>query len=63
MAEKKEKAAKSRKSSVYKWGEGKLTRSRQHCPKCGAGVFLGQHKDRSSCGRCGYTEFSKKQEA
>lgn len=25
------------------------------CIKCGAG--MGEHKDRYSCGRCGYTEF------
>ncbi len=25
------------------------------CPKCGAG--MGDHPDRHSCGRCGYTEF------
>ena len=30
------------------------------CPKCGAGVFLAKHKDRVSCGRCGYTEFAAK---
>ena len=30
------------------------------CPKCGAGVFLSQHKDRVYCGKCHYTEFSKK---
>jgi small subunit ribosomal protein S27Ae len=34
----------------------KLTRTRKSCPKCGAGVFLAEHKDRTSCGRCGYME-------
>lgn len=34
---------------------------RKTCPKCGAGVFLAQHKDRLSCGNCSYTEFSKKE--
>ena len=37
-------------------GDG-VKRVRQSCPKCGEGVFLAEHKDRSSCGRCGYTEF------
>lgn len=27
------------------------------CVKCGAGIFLAQHKDRLSCGKCHYTEF------
>lgn len=26
------------------------------CPKCGAGVKLANHKDRHSCGKCGYFE-------
>jgi small subunit ribosomal protein S27Ae len=33
--------------------------TRSYCPKCGEGVFLAQHKDRHSCGKCGYTEFIK----
>ncbi|MFA5077736.1 MAG: ribosomal S27a family protein [Candidatus Micrarchaeia archaeon] len=28
----------------------------KNCPKCGAGVRLAEHKDRRSCGRCGYFE-------
>ncbi|MFH0817974.1 MAG: 30S ribosomal protein S27ae [Candidatus Micrarchaeota archaeon] len=26
------------------------------CPKCGSGVSLADHKDRRSCGKCGYSE-------
>jgi len=26
------------------------------CPRCGSGVRLGEHKDRLSCGKCGYME-------
>ncbi|MCX6668380.1 MAG: 30S ribosomal protein S27ae [Methanothrix sp.] len=29
------------------------------CPRCGNGVFLAEHVNRSSCGKCGYTEFKK----
>ncbi|MEM3374522.1 MAG: 30S ribosomal protein S27ae [Candidatus Woesearchaeota archaeon] len=29
------------------------------CPKCGPGVFMAEHKNRISCGKCGYTEFKK----
>jgi len=28
----------------------------KHCPKCGPGFKLAQHKDRHSCGKCGYFE-------
>jgi len=42
--------------------KGKLERKRKSCPKCGGGVFMAQHKDRLSCGRCGYTEFTKKRD-
>jgi len=33
---------------------------KKSCPKCGPGVFMAEHKDRTSCGKCGYTEFKKK---
>ncbi|MFA5394488.1 MAG: 30S ribosomal protein S27ae [Methanomicrobiales archaeon] len=29
------------------------------CPRCGRGVFMGEHEDRFSCGKCGYTEFKQ----
>lgn len=37
-----------------------IKRIRKHCPKCGPGVFLAEHSNRVSCGKCGYTEFKKK---
>ncbi len=40
----------------YKMVDGKLVRDPM-CPKCS--VFLAQHKDRLTCGKCGYTEFKK----
>ncbi len=49
-----------RKRELYKVEDGKLKRERPFCPRCGQGVFLAQHEDRVSCGRCGYTEFRKK---
>lgn len=39
-------------------GQG-IKRLRRACPKCGPGVFLGEHANRFSCGTCGYTEFKK----
>jgi small subunit ribosomal protein S27Ae len=49
------------KKDFYAVGkDGKVERKKKHCPKCGPGVFLADHKDRVSCGKCGYTEFKKK---
>lgn len=60
MAEKKKGDAKPEKipskRSLYKVEGTKVVRLRRSCPKCGAGVLMAQHKDRSSCGHCGYTE-------
>ena len=51
------------KREVFKVEGDKIVRQRKNCPKCGEGVFLADHKDRMSCGKCGYTEFkAKKQE-
>ena len=48
-----------KKVEQYDISDGKITRKRQFCPEdsCGAGVFLADHKDRLSCGKCGYTKF------
>lgn len=50
-----EKKAKIKKSSKYAAGD-KLERKGKFCPKCGPGIFMAEHKDRYSCGKCGYTE-------
>lgn len=54
-----------KKRSAKKWKNYEISgnvlkRKEKFCPKCGAGVFLATHKDRLSCGKCGYTEFTKK---
>lgn len=48
------------KKDYYQIKDGKLERTRRSCPKCGPGVFLAEHEDRISCGKCGYTEFKKR---
>ena len=49
-----------RRAKLYEVaGEG-VKRKANFCPKCGPGIFMAEHKDRSSCGKCGYTEFKKK---
>lgn len=50
------------KRELYKVEGEKVIRMRRNCPKCGDGVFLAEHKDRLSCGKCGYTEFKGKKE-
>ena len=49
-------------SKLYEIQDDKIIRKRRNCPKCGDGTFLGKHKNRESCGKCGYTEFTKKDE-
>ena len=43
------------KWSKYSVEDGTLVRNSEFCPRCGPGVFLAQHKDRKSCGRCVFT--------
>ncbi|MDO8556705.1 MAG: 30S ribosomal protein S27ae [Nanoarchaeota archaeon] len=61
MAKKK---AKNKKSSErwkhYKVNGNALQKTKRECPKCGAGVFLADHKDRHYCGRCMYVEMKGK---
>jgi small subunit ribosomal protein S27Ae len=46
-----------KKFEFFKVEGDKINRVRRHCPKCGPAVFIAEHKDRFSCGKCGYTEF------
>lgn len=46
----------SEKYKHYVIEGGKIKRGKS-CPRCGLGVFLANHKDRVSCGKCKYTEF------
>ncbi|HYA32625.1 MAG TPA: 30S ribosomal protein S27ae [Candidatus Bathyarchaeia archaeon] len=46
-------------NELYEVSEDQVQRKRQACPRCGEGVFLAEHKDRLSCGKCGYTQFRK----
>lgn len=48
----------SKKWESYKI-EGSSVTKKAFCPRCGPGVFLAEHKNRSSCGRCGYTTFKR----
>lgn len=52
----KKKRATSKVSNNYSVEGNKLQRKNQFCPKCGVGTFLANHKDRKTCGKCGYME-------
>ncbi|MEM3403918.1 MAG: 30S ribosomal protein S27ae [Nitrososphaeria archaeon] len=43
--------------NLYRIEDEKIVSKRTDCPKCGRGVFLAEHPDRYTCGRCGYTKF------
>ena len=34
----------------------KAYKAGKSCPRCGTGIKLADHKDRRSCGKCGYFE-------
>jgi len=52
----KKKKQKKIKGKYYDTGGESLKRGKRACPKCGSGVFMAEHKDRFSCGRCSFTE-------
>ena len=54
---KKEKKSKGR-WELYDTSSG-LKRKNKSCPKCGQGTFMAKHKDRITCGKCGYMESTK----
>jgi len=46
-------------SKYYDTSGDTIKTKKSVCPRCGNGVFLANHSDRQSCGKCGYTEFKK----
>jgi len=61
MADKKEKGKKNTSERWKKYiikGET-IERTAKFCPRCGAGIILGKHKNRLYCGKCHYTSFDK----
>jgi small subunit ribosomal protein S27Ae len=59
MADKK-KDSKAQIYTFYDISGDKVTRKKRDCPRCGTGVFMAEHKDRNTCGKCGFTEFKQK---
>jgi ubiquitin-small subunit ribosomal protein S27Ae len=61
MAEPKKgaKAKGPQRGAFFKIEGAKITTSKKYCPRCGPGIMMADHKDRVTCGKCGYTEFRK----
>lgn len=57
MAGKKAEAKVTGVSAYYKISGDKVTRTHKICSRCGKGVYMSEHKNRRTCGKCGLTEF------
>ncbi len=56
MAEKNKKSKSNQIWKIYQKEGETAKRKNKCCPKCGAGYFMAAHKDRTTCGKCGYME-------
>lgn len=45
--------------ALYKVENDKVTRLRPTCERCGPGYFMANHKDRYTCGHCGFTRYKQ----
>ncbi|MDO8480476.1 MAG: 30S ribosomal protein S27ae [Nanoarchaeota archaeon] len=52
----KKKGGSFQRFKLYTAAGDKATRKNKFCPKCGPESFLANHKDRLTCGKCGYVE-------
>jgi small subunit ribosomal protein S27Ae len=57
MTEKKNK--KKGVNALYKIENDKVTRLRPTCERCGSGYFMANHKNRYTCGHCGFTRYKQ----
>lgn len=49
----------SKRYQLYEVAGNSVKRKNKFCPKCGIGIFMANHKERATCGKCGFTEFTK----
>lgn len=63
MAENKEKENKKKDQkgvyALYRIENYKISRLRPTCERCGPGYFMANHKDRYTCGHCGFTRYKQ----
>ncbi|MFP4116507.1 MAG: 30S ribosomal protein S27ae [Candidatus Aenigmatarchaeota archaeon] len=38
-----------------------VERKGKTCPRCGDGVFMADHEDRLTCGRCGFSQMKEEE--
>jgi small subunit ribosomal protein S27Ae len=53
------KKAETGAKALYKVEGEKVTRLRPTCERCGSGYFMAKHKDRYTCGHCGFTRYKQ----
>jgi ubiquitin-small subunit ribosomal protein S27Ae len=46
--------------AMYKVEGEKVSRARPTCERCGPGYFMADHKERYTCGHCGFTRYKQK---
>lgn len=44
---------------LYQIEGGSVKRKNDPCPRCGAGTFLASYKNRTYCGKCGYSQIKE----
>lgn len=59
--------SKSKHKKIQIWNKYEVSgkevkRKGESCPRCGTGTFLANHKNRKTCGKCGYSESMVKKE-
>ncbi|HME55187.1 MAG TPA: 30S ribosomal protein S27ae [Candidatus Lokiarchaeia archaeon] len=45
---------------LYEVSNGKISRLRPECPRCGNGFYMAVHYNRRTCGQCSFTQFTDK---
>ena len=60
MAAPAQKTAKKESRQHYTITGNKAQPKNSSCPKCGPGNWMANHASRTTCGKCGYTEYKKK---
>jgi small subunit ribosomal protein S27Ae len=43
-------------SAMYEVSSDGIKKKNRQCPKCGPGTYMANHKDRMTCGKCGFME-------
>ena len=46
-------------NALNKIENDKVTRLRPTCERCGSGYFMANHKNRYTCGHCGFTRYKQ----